>query len=222
MSFSRPSRVARLNETISRHFRAALIPLLLTPFACSRPAHRPVESERIVFRVPADVEKKPQKPLDGLLPGVSNFGVVSPDLYRGAVPSRDGLKSLADIGVKTVIDLRSEEEESADIPPGIKYIRLPVSPWHADTVDVRHVLDVIATSPKPVFIHCYQGRDRTGLAVAAYRLSKGMSTADAIEELRNFHVNPWWKSPIENRIFQLRNSGSLDATPAAAPLPAAH
>jgi protein tyrosine/serine phosphatase len=113
--------------------------------------------------------------------------------------------------VKTVIDLREEGDESSSIPPGVRYVRIPVSPWSADRVDVSEVLRQIKSSPKPIFIHCQQGRDRTGLAVAAYRLAEGMGAKDACQELRNFRVNFWWDGPIERRIYELNR----DANPGA-------
>jgi tyrosine-protein phosphatase SIW14 len=144
----------------------------------------------------------PQRPLDGYVPGVANFGFVTADVWRGAQPTSEGFRTLAAMGVRTVIDLQ-EDDHSPQVPPGVRYVPIRVSGWHADDVDTDAVLRAIAENPKPVFIHCHQGRDRTGLAVAAYRLSQGMSTADAIKELRRFRVNFWWGSPIEKRIRQL-------------------
>ena len=170
-------------------------------------SHAPGERsvEKVTFRLPNPVPPGPQHPMEVGPLGVDNFGVVSPELWRGAEPTPDGLKVLAHLGVKTIIDLR-EADESSEVPPGVRYVRMPVSAWRADQVDVHDVLREIARSPKPVFIHCHQGRDRTGLAVAAYRLSHGMSVDDACLELRNFGVNPWWDGPIERRIHQLSAS----------------
>jgi protein tyrosine phosphatase (PTP) superfamily phosphohydrolase (DUF442 family) len=106
------------------------------------------------------------------------------------------------MGVRTVIDLQ-EDDQSTKLPPGVRYVPVRVSGWHADQVDTDAVLRAIAENPKPVFIHCHQGKDRTGLAVAAYRLSQGMSAEDAIRELRRFRVNFWWRAPIEERIHAL-------------------
>ena len=158
--------------------------------------------QRTTFRIPDSIRPGPQEPIDGAIPGIENFGMVSKDVWRGGEPSPDGLKVLAKLGMKTVIDLR-EADESEWIPKGVRYVHLPVSAWKADQVDTDALLTAIASSPKPIFIHCHQGRDRTGLAVAAYRLSTGMTAADACVELRNFGVNLWWDGPIERRIHQL-------------------
>lgn len=167
-------------------------------------AHRTGEysTEKVTFRLPNPVPPGPQEPMEIGPLGVDNFGVISSELWRGAEPTPDGLKVLAHLGVKTIIDLR-EADESSEIPPGVRYVRMPISAWRADQVDVHAVLRTIQRSPKPVFIHCHEGRDRTGLAVAAYRLEHGMSVKDACLELRNFGVNPWWVGPIERRIREL-------------------
>jgi protein tyrosine phosphatase (PTP) superfamily phosphohydrolase (DUF442 family) len=178
-----------------------LAPLLLAGACSTTP--RTITTEKIVLHPPQSIKDGPQHPLDGTVPGVDNFGMASKDVWRGAQPTPDGMQWLARLGVKTVIDLREEGDESAIVPPGVRYVRIPVSPFNADRVDVREVLEQIDSCPKPVFIHCHQGRDRTGLAVAAYRLAEGMAPADACAELRNFHVNFWWDAPIERRIREL-------------------
>ena len=149
----------------------------------------------------------PQRPRDGYVPGVENFGFVSADVWRGGRPTTQGLQTLAAMGVKTVIDLE-QTDTPAEVPPGVTLVRLPVSRWRVQEVDTQAVLHAIDDNPKPVFVHCKQGRDRTGLAIAAYRLSQGMSADDAIAELRNFHVNLWWVIPLEGRIRELARDAS--------------
>jgi len=183
--------------------RSVFVVLLVGVIAGCAPRSGLVESRKIVLHPPLSVKEGPQHPLDDTVPGVANFGLVSRDVWRGGEPSAVGLKWLADLGVKTIIDLREEGDESSRIPAGVRYVRIPVSAWSADRVDVDRVLGQIEACPKPVFIHCHQGRDRTGLAVAAYRLWQGMTPSKACEELRNFRVNVWWEGPIERRIYEL-------------------
>src|SRR5436305_4144728 len=80
--------------------------------------------------------------------GVSNFGEVSPEIWRGGKPTREGMHWLADRGVKTVIDLQMEDE-SADIPRGVRYVPIRVSMMRCDCVDVSAVMRAIEESPKP-------------------------------------------------------------------------
>lgn len=160
------------------------------------------------FPAPTSIHTTPQKPVDLDPANLPNLGLVTRDVWRGGQPSDAGFRELPRAGAKTVIDLR-EEGPPDSVPAGVRLVRLPVSAWHADAVNADALLRAIADNPKPVFIHCREGRDRTGLAIAIYRLSTGMSAADACRELRNFHVNLWWQRPIEKRIYQLQPSIAL-------------
>ena len=171
--------------------------------ACGCAVHRPTGVGSLALPVPTTNHTPPQHPLDADDLGLPNFGTVTHDVFRGGQPTRAGLEVLARLGVKTVIDLRADDAPQP-MPAGMRLVRLPVSAWSADTVDPRSILQAISQNPKPVFIHCWEGRDRTGLAVAIYRLSIGMSADDACRELRNFHVNPWWQALIERRIHHLQ------------------
>ena len=58
------------------------------------------------------------------VPGIENFQEVDSHVYRGAQPTEEGLKYLAKVGVKTVIDLRenngrSRKEEQAVTAAGM-------------------------------------------------------------------------------------------------------
>ncbi len=135
-------------------------------------------------------------------PGVKNFGEVSGEVWRGGKPTREGMRWLGEREVKTIIDLQMEDE-SGDVLEGVRYVPIRCSLWHCDEVDVAAVLKAIEESPKPVFIHCLQGRDRTGLAVAAWRMKHGMSEEEAIAEMERYGTNPWWNGAIRARIRRL-------------------
>ena len=134
--------------------------------------------------------------------GIENFGEVTPEVWRGAKPSREGMQWLAERGVKTIVDLQMDDE-SGIVPAGVKYVPIRTSLWSCDQVDVAAVTQAIDQSPKPVFIHCLAGRDRTGLAVAAWQMSHGMSADDAIADNERFGSNPWFDEKIRRRIRQL-------------------
>ena len=136
------------------------------------------------------------------VPGIKNFGKVSSDVWRGGKPDRQGMQTLAQMGVKTIIDLQMDDE-SADVPPGVHYVPMRVSLWQCDKVDCEAVVKAIADSPKPVFVHCLLGRDRTGLAIAAWRLTQGVMLEDVMAELDSFGVNGIWSGAIKERIRRL-------------------
>jgi protein-tyrosine phosphatase len=85
----------------------------------------------------------------------------------------------------------------------VRYVPIRVSLWQCDQVDVAAVMRAIEESPKPVFIHCLVGRDRTGLAVAAWQMTQGMSAAEAIADMERFGTNPFWNEAIKRRIRRL-------------------
>jgi len=134
--------------------------------------------------------------------GVKNFGEVTPEVWRGGKPTPQGMQWLADRGVKTIIDLQMEDESRA-VPQGVRYLPLRVSMWECDCVDTSAVVKAIDESSKPVFIHCQAGRDRTGLAVAAWRVAHGMSANDAIAEMERYGKNAWWSRAIKSKIRKL-------------------
>src|SRR5881275_2370452 len=45
-------------------------------------------------------------------PGIANFGQVTPQVWRGSKPDRQGMQWLAERGVKTIIDLQMEDESA--------------------------------------------------------------------------------------------------------------
>jgi protein tyrosine/serine phosphatase len=123
--------------------------------------------------------------------GIPNFAEVSPTLYRGGQPSEEGLKKLAKMGIDIVIDARGTErsaEGKAVRKSGMKYVAIP---WHCpfphDDVFVRF-LSVLRDNPgKKVFVHCRLGDDRTGMMIAAYRITdEGWTTKQALDEMEKF------------------------------------
>jgi protein tyrosine/serine phosphatase len=113
---------------------------------------------------------------------------VTPELYRGAQPDVAGMKKLKELGIKTVVNLRlmhSDAGEIAGLDIGSEHIRIDTLKPEMDEL-VRFLQ--IATDPNraPVFVHCMRGVDRTGLAVAVYRIVIcGWTKAKAEDEMIN-------------------------------------
>jgi protein tyrosine phosphatase (PTP) superfamily phosphohydrolase (DUF442 family) len=119
-------------------------------------------------------------------PGLTNFHRVSPVLYRGAQPTREGLDELRRLGIKTVVSLRAfHGEREAVAAAGLGYERISFKVWHPEDEDLRRFLAIVTDpSRQPVFVHCLRGADRTGTAVAAYRICvEGWGREEAIEEM---------------------------------------
>jgi len=134
-----------------------------------------------------------------------NFCVVSPGvLWRGATPDRADAAWLVQHGIRTVVSLQLDMRhafESARLNPGVArsvtYFRVRdfaavdvLTHYHLDE-RVAYVLAIINEAPKPVFVSCRAGVDRTGIIAAAYRvLVEGMTPQKAIAEMDGFH-SPW-------------------------------
>jgi len=129
---------------------------------------------------------------------IDNFQKVSAQLWRGAAPSDDGMKDLASAGVKTVIDLRMngsgcDKESRTAKKLGIKYVHIPLG-YSAPPVDkINQVLKLMTDQQnQPVFVHCRQGADRTGLVCGIYRMMvQGWTFDQTYEEMRGHHFKPW-------------------------------
>ncbi|HKE24413.1 MAG TPA: tyrosine-protein phosphatase [Bryobacteraceae bacterium] len=124
---------------------------------------------------------------------IPNFHQVNDHLYRGGQPAPEAWQSLAQMGVKTVIDLRREDEHStaaeaqAVKAAGMAYVNVPmkgvVAPTNEQIAKILSLLD----SPGPVFVHCKRGADRTGAVIACYRIAHDRwQREQALQEAKSF------------------------------------
>ena len=123
--------------------------------------------------------------------GIPNFGEITPNLYRGAQPSPEGLEALKNLGVNLVVDMRGEQnkdEEAAVTKLGMQYISIPSHcPFPKDEPFAKFLRVIRENPAKKAFVHCRLGDDRTGMAVAAYRMAEeGWSADEAMKEMRTF------------------------------------
>jgi tyrosine-protein phosphatase SIW14 len=131
-------------------------------------------------------------------PGVPNFHMVNEHLYRGGQPAAAGWRSLAKLGLKTVIDLRLASEHSisqealAVEAAGMIYISQPMAGLAAPTnEEILKILAMLDSNEKwPVFIHCRRGADRTGTVIACYRIVHNQWASDeALREARTYGMS---------------------------------
>lgn len=134
-------------------------------------------------------------PCDDCVPGVINFAKVDQALWRGSQPTAEGFQNLEKLGARTIVSFRHDHD---DLPllkgTNLKYIRIPSRAFHPKDGNLVRFLKVMEDpSNWPVFIHCAQGRDRTGYNAAAYRMVfQGWKAEDAIVEMKCFHFNQIW------------------------------
>jgi protein tyrosine/serine phosphatase len=118
-----------------------------------------------------------------------NFAQVSQGIYRGGRPDQPGIDALVKLGVKTIVDLENDDaavaaERGWAEQAGIQFISRPMN--GLETPNDQQVDDILSkiNADQPVFVHCMQGHDRTGLIVALYRVFyEGWTPKDAHDEM---------------------------------------
>src|SRR5579863_2180389 len=123
--------------------------------------------------------------------GLPNLGEVTPALYRGAQPTAEGIETLQKMGIDIVVDMRSgpnETEEQTVTQRGMRYISIPAVCYSPKDDTFAQFLAVVRENPdKKIFVHCQLGADRTGMAVASYRMAEqGWSADEAMKEMQVF------------------------------------
>jgi protein tyrosine/serine phosphatase len=124
---------------------------------------------------------------------IDNFGQIDPNYYRGGQPEGRDYVDLASLGVKTVINLTSDDAQASERglveQAGMKYVQIPMTTHTAPTTAqlaefLRLVNDPAA---QPVYVHCVGGRHRTGVMTAVYRMTTDGWNADkAFAEMKNY------------------------------------
>ena len=141
-------------------------------------------------------------PCDDCMPGVANFTKVSEKLWRGAQPDvhdPEVFQKLRAAGIRTVINLRHDHDDFPRLAgTDIAYVWIPMRAWRPEEEQMVLFLAALRRAfadPQrwPVFVHCAEGKDRTGYAIATYRIVEQQWDADsAIQEMFDFRYNPIW------------------------------
>lgn len=119
--------------------------------------------------------------------GVKNLHRVTPTLYRSAQPQREDVAALRQLGIRTVVSLRSfNDDEQILHGSGLKLVRIPINTWRINDTQVAAALRAIRDAQRdgPVLLHCLHGADRTGVISALYRMTEqSWSKDDARTEM---------------------------------------
>lgn len=138
---------------------------------------------------------------------VCNFHQVDTQLYRGGRPRPSAYPKLVGIGIRTIVNLEEQEfgevekaaidELNLGLAPDnqIRYISIPIGPVEIEEAGVSHervreLFGKFQDAKKPIFLHCYHGKDRTGAIVALYRLLMNQkSLPEAYEEAFHYRFS---------------------------------
>ena len=139
---------------------------------------------------------------------IDNFGRINANYYRGAQPKGQDYADLAALGVKTVINLTSDDAEASEqamvARAGMRYVQIPMTTHRAPTSEQIAQFLSIANDPasQPVYVHCVGGKHRTGVMTAIYRMTNEGWTSDrAFAEMKQFKfgadfLHPEFKSVV--------------------------
>jgi tyrosine-protein phosphatase SIW14 len=158
-----------------------------------------------------------------------NFFKVNERLYRGGQPKAGGVGKLAQLGIKTIINLRGEDqltraEEAEAKAAGLAYINIPMPGLSRPSrYQVSQVMAIVEREESwPVFIHCKRGSDRTGIIVALYRISHDEWTDDqALSEAKRFGLS-WIEFGMKDYVsdyYRDRNGGKQSSSEKASRQP---
>lgn len=125
----------------------------------------------------------------------SNFGEVTPTIFRSAQPASSNLRQYRDrYGIRSVMNLREDigyesREQHEALQLGLSFKNIPMSdcdkPRHGD---IEQALAALTFDPKwGWLVQCKGGRHRTGLVIACYRVRiQGWSKESAWKEAEEF------------------------------------
>ena len=129
-----------------------------------------------------------------------NFHRVNERLYRGAQPKRGGIRRLAQLGIKTVVNLRADDErsqaeEQEARAAGLRYFNVPFERLGRPADEqVERVLSIInKPENQPILVHCQRGADRTGAIIAVYHIEHDGWTSERAKAEANRYGMRWWQ-----------------------------
>lgn len=150
---------------------------------------------------------------------MDRFSEINSDLLRGGKPSMEDLKTLRNIwGVNRIVSL--DKKIGLTISPickdlGLEHIIIPLG--DEGTEEAIEYLDKniisLLSGKKPTFVHCRHGRDRTGLAIALYRIKKdNWSPEEAYQEALSLDFGDGLSKDMldifEKAIFKHKNNNN--------------
>lgn len=124
---------------------------------------------------------------------IDNFGQVNDRYYRGAQPKGDDYAALAALGIRTIVNLTSDDadpqERALAGAAGLAYAAIPMTthrpPTPAQIVEFLRIVNDPASGP--VYVHCVGGRHRTGVMTALYRMTHDSWSAEqAFREMKQY------------------------------------
>ncbi len=131
---------------------------------------------------------------------VQNYSRATEQIAISGLIGEGGAQALVATGFKTVIDLRTANEGTADEKAlvdraGMNYINIPMTVAGISEEQLAAFTQAIETAQMPVLIHCGSG-NRAGAMWASYQIKKGVDPEIALEAGRKAGMRP----PMEEKV----------------------
>jgi tyrosine-protein phosphatase SIW14 len=132
------------------------------------------------------------------------FSQVTKNLYRGGCPSAKDLLFLRSLGIKKIVSL--DDECGHSIEPiceelGLQHIIWGLGDGNDPKVAALKKIIPTLTHNGPTYIHCFHGKDRTGMAVAMYRVYSGWPVDKALEEAARFGMGKYLSHQVTRSYY---------------------
>jgi len=133
----------------------------------------------------------------------NSYWVVPGQVLAGEYPggptrekTRERLEQLLTAGIESFVDLTHPDElppYDIDLPANVDYVRKPIKDHSipqakAAMTEILEAIQDSLRSRRPTYVHCRAGIGRTGTVVGCLLVERGLSGAEAVEEL-----NRLWK-----------------------------
>jgi hypothetical protein len=152
---------------------------------------------------------------------IHKFKKITNGLYRGSAPSPQDVQTLKEqFGIKKIISLDEESGNRINRSCkllGINHIIIPVDFTRASLFSLfKHNLKQLLLDGGPTYLHCYAGKDRTGLVAAIFECKYlGRDPESAIKETKSlgfgFGLDPLIVQLYEKLIRSCKNSKDMNA-----------
>ena len=129
---------------------------------------------------------------------IKNFGQMDERFYRGARPKERDYPALAELGVKTIIDLTDNSrdyEQPAVEAAGLRYVNIPMVDKSRPSIEQINEFLKVVNDPATgkFFVHCAGGRHRTGVVGAVYRFNNDSWNLDQVlAEMDQYDFGSGW------------------------------
>ena len=140
---------------------------------------------------------------------VLHFDEVEPGIYRSGLISEEAAPFLKTLGIKTVVNFdddakRAKKEEESLKLFGIHTAPLPWCGWIKPPPNrIEKTLALLEDQElRPILIHCKHGQERTGVAIACWRISHDGWPADrAYQEMKAYGFRAFWYGHLKKYVY---------------------